>query len=594
MDQRASRVLIVDDMHVNRMILSSLLAVSGVASDQADSAQACLSLCEKNDYDLILLDHRMPDTDGVDTLLMLKQLFERQKRTVPVVCHTTEEGRQNINLYKAAGFADVLIKPIDPTLLSEVLLRYLPEKDKLTACRDEVNHMVRVQSAISGEAAGTDDQDPALSSTGFGENGADVLSEPSAPETLDYGEIDVSSELDLLPMWMKTVPHLDLTAGIRNCDGAVDYIDALYVFYTSMEEKADELEHFYQEGDLTMLRLHAHSLKSLSRLIGAKKLCEYAKNAEYAADEGDTESLKEIMPDLLSDFRMLRKHLAPLPDDENIKHLLYEDPSEKDALPPADHSRTVLFIHNNPGIVSTGIDNRLREARFTVISIPDEPDKIITHRFDADLVVYFPVTDEDSHIGITMNLLGEICQDDNKLLCLIGDQVDLKLALSSNGAHRVSKTYPRPMNMTRFLDDITAFSLSLQEFHRKKELFIVDDDADYRSVLQHWLSPSYHISCFGSGQELIEGLRVSIPDLILMDYEMPGMNGFEVMQQIRSDSKTEKIPVIFLTGKNDRDHVYKILKHKPDGYLLKTSQKDSLVDAIGRYFSESLFRESQL
>ncbi|MCR5339703.1 MAG: response regulator [Lachnospiraceae bacterium] len=57
-------------------------------------------------------------------------------------------------------------------------------------------------------------------------------------------------------------------------------------------------------------------------------------------------------------------------------------------------------------------------------------------------------------------------------------------------------------------------------------------------------------------------------------------------------SATEKIPVIFLTGENERDHVVKILKQKPDGYLLKTSQKDSLVDAIGRFFSESLFRES--
>ena len=121
-----SKVLIVDDVHINRMILSSLLASHGVSSDLAEGGQECLDLCEKNDYDLILLDHRMPEVDGVDTLVRLKEIFLRKGREIPVVCHTTEDARKNINLYKAAGFADVLIKPIQPKILSEILMRYLP------------------------------------------------------------------------------------------------------------------------------------------------------------------------------------------------------------------------------------------------------------------------------------------------------------------------------------------------------------------------------------------------------------------------------------------------------------------------------------
>ncbi len=114
MENKASRVLIVDDMFANRIILSSLLASRGITSDQVETERECIELCENNDYDLILLDHRMPDLDGVDTLVRLKEIFKTKKKKTPVVCHTTEEGRKNINLYKAAGFADVLIKPIDP------------------------------------------------------------------------------------------------------------------------------------------------------------------------------------------------------------------------------------------------------------------------------------------------------------------------------------------------------------------------------------------------------------------------------------------------------------------------------------------------
>ena len=122
-----SRVLIVDDMRVNRMILSSLLASHGVLADLAESGEECLTFCRENRYDLILLDHRMPGADGIDTLVQLKEIFKEQGREVPVVCHTVETGKENINLYKAAGFADVLIKPVQPQNLSELLTKYLPE-----------------------------------------------------------------------------------------------------------------------------------------------------------------------------------------------------------------------------------------------------------------------------------------------------------------------------------------------------------------------------------------------------------------------------------------------------------------------------------
>ena len=147
-------------------------------------------------------------------------------------------------------------------------------------------------------------------------------------------------------------------------------------------------------------------------------------------------------------------------------------------------------------------------------------------------------------------------------------------------------------NMQHFIDDMNYFSELLQEYHRPKSLFIVDDDPDYLTVLHHWLSPSYRVTCFTGASQLLDGLNVSLPDLILMDYEMPEMDGYELMTTLRNQRATKKIPIIFLTGKNDRDLVYRILEHKPDGYLLKTSQKDSLLEAIGGFFRETVFRES--
>ena len=262
-----SRVLIVDDMRVNRMILSSLLASNGVMADLAESGEECLKLCRENQYDLILLDHRMPGIDGVDTFVRLKEIFKEQGREVPVVCHTVEAAKDNINLYKAAGFADVLIKPIQPQRLSEVLMTYLPEGSV-------ENHQKR-----------------------------------------DDEETKLKEELAKLPGWLSGVPGLDLSYGMGNCETADDYLDALSVFAASIRDKADEIDRLLTEEDFSHYTLKVHSLKSMARLVGAVGLSEAAAEMEAAGKAGDFDAIREKTPKLLSAYRVYSDHLAPLAED---------------------------------------------------------------------------------------------------------------------------------------------------------------------------------------------------------------------------------------------------------------------------------------
>lgn len=558
MNNNASRVLIIDDLSVNRMILSSLLASRGVVSEQADSGFKCLEMVKAKDYDLILLDHRMPDMDGVDTLVQLKGIFREKGRSIPVICHTTEEGRKNINLYKAAGFSDVLIKPVDPEQLSELIMTYLPD----------TSDTPETKSALAEDRRSK---------------------EPLADDEL-------KDELDKLPLWLKIVPHIDLDAGIGCCGSAEDYIDALYIFRSSIDEKSDEIALYSRNKDWTLYRLAVHSLKSMSRLIGARNLSEIAADLEQKIDNKDYNAAEERTDELLSEYRRFIKPLDPLMEDDDIKHIM-DDAAEhaKEAhasTVSVDHSRSVLYINSAQGIAAKGIEKILSEKGFSVITVPDSPDAIINHRFDADIVVYYPKVEEDSHIGITMNLLGELCQDDSKLLCLTGDISDIDEAMNSKGSGRVSHTYPRPVEPSVFLDDMEYYSELLRDYHRMKTIFLVDDDPDYRSVIARWLTPHYSVSVFSSAHEMISGLAAVTPDLVLLDYEMPEMDGHELMGHLRSDPGTQMIPIIFLTGKNDRDHVFSILHYKPDGYLLKSLSKESLIDSVDRFFSESLFERS--
>ena len=76
------------------------------------------------------------------------------------------------------------------------------------------------------------------------------------------------------------------------------------------------------------------------------------------------------------------------------------------------------------------------------------------------------------------------------------------------------------------------------------------------------------------------------PDLILLDYEMSVTSGPQVLEMIRSETKTDTIPVIFLTGKGDRESVLKVLALKPDGYLLKSMEKAALLKSLEEFFEK--------
>ena len=87
-----------------------------------------------------------------------------------------------------------------------------------------------------------------------------------------------------------------------------------------------------------------------------------------------------------------------------------------------------------------------------------------------------------------------------------------------------------------------------------------------------------------SGLRAIKWLGSNKVDLILLDYEMPVTDGPQVLEMLRSDEETKGIPVIFLTGKDDKESVMSVLALKPEGYVLKTSGKNEIVNTVSKFF----------
>ena len=112
----------------------------------------------------------------------------------------------------------------------------------------------------------------------------------------------------------------------------------------------------------------------------------------------------------------------------------------------------------------------------------------------------------------------------------------------------------------------------------------MDDDPNYLNVVRQWLKSDYKVSMANSGLQAIKFLGKNKVDLILLDHEMPVTSGPQVLEMLRNDSETKNIPVMFLTGKSDKESVMAVVALKPEGYFLKNIQRGELLEKLQEFF----------
>lgn len=116
--------------------------------------------------------------------------------------------------------------------------------------------------------------------------------------------------------------------------------------------------------------------------------------------------------------------------------------------------------------------------------------------------------------------------------------------------------------------------------NEKPVVLIVDDNAMTLRSMKGLLEDEFQVMLANSGKKAFMMMERTRPDIILLDYEMPEMDGRAVLQQIRVNENYFDIPVIFLTGVNDREHISAALALRPAGYLLKPVAKARLLSTI--------------
>ncbi len=273
-----ARVLVVDDNAINRKVFRNLLKQTKVQVDEAESGMECLELVKENHYDIIFLDHMMPEMDGVETLHHMKTMQDYPCQTTPIVALTANAIQGAREMYLREGFDDFLSKPIQPEKLEKMIKGKLPK-----------------ELLVIGEALAKGMKEKEITEEISDEAGA-------KPEFPDIEGVNWDSAL-------KHLPDKELL------------METVYDFYSTMNGEADFLEHCYEnletdESARDSYRIKVHAMKSSAALIGLNGLSEKAKSLEMAAKDGDKEYLHEHTKEFLNEWRSYKEKLSVCIEEE--------------------------------------------------------------------------------------------------------------------------------------------------------------------------------------------------------------------------------------------------------------------------------------
>ena len=173
-------------------------------------------------------------------------------------------------------------------------------------------------------------------------------------------------------------------------------------------------------------------------------------------------------------------------------------------------------------------------------------------------------------------------------LFAIGNAEELDMLWKIVPKNMVITSFVRPIKVLDIAKNIVV-QLDIFYSNKRKTILCIDDSGVLLRKMKALLEDKYEVVLVNSAAMAIKFLTLRRPDLILLDYEMPIVNGAQVMQMIREDNDFKDIPIVFLTGKKDLHTVQNIVSLKPEGYILKSTEPEQIKREIDEFFEKRKF-----
>lgn len=260
-----ARILVVDDNAMNISVVEGLLKSTQIKVDKASGGLEALDLCAENFYDLILMDHMMPNIDGIETLHRLKA-SEGPNQDTPVIVLTANAVSGAKEMYEAEGFIDYMSKPIQGKPLEEKILEYLPDNRYVLVEYDKVEQDIfsKLWKAIANE---------------------------------------ISAEYRF--------KHIDVPSAVESAEGNKEtFRFLLQSFHDNASKNKKDILASYEAEDYTNYTIYVHALKSTSKMIGALALSEKSRLLELAGKEGKIDYIKDSHEEVMELFDQVMEEIT--------------------------------------------------------------------------------------------------------------------------------------------------------------------------------------------------------------------------------------------------------------------------------------------
>lgn len=284
-----AHVLSVDDNDMNLAVVRGLLKRTEIQLDTVADGKECMIYTRRKKYDLIFMDHMMPDPDGISTFHQIRQEADNPNADTPIVALTANAVAGSREEYLNEGFDDYLSKPIVVEKLEQMLQKYLPE-EKVFFQKEEVAR----QSGPDWE---------------------EILKDMPRENTMGQKAAEPSSKVPV-----EQEAFIVKEAGLPYCGNDADmYLEFLQAYYEQGQEYVKKLLSFHEEGDWQNYGIIAHAVKSTSMTIGAVGISEQAKQQELAAKEHNLEELEEHWKPFYQNYKAALREAAHMLEIEDFE-----------------------------------------------------------------------------------------------------------------------------------------------------------------------------------------------------------------------------------------------------------------------------------
>ena len=260
-----AKILIVDDSPVNLTVAEGLLEPLKMQVDTVTGGREAIDQISKEHYDIVFMDHMMPDIDGVEATHIIRRLHPDYD-DVPIIALTANAVEGTKEMFCREGMNDFIAKPIELRIMVAKVRQWLPVE--------------KIQKGYNAESANK--------------------------RTGEADDIDIE------------VADLNVKFAMEFLVSEALFWKVLKVFYNGIDKKAKLIQSLMEQEDWTNYTVEVHALKNSAKQIGAIPLSEKAAFLEKAGNARDTDTIHKLTDKMLEQYLGYKSTLAPFCEDENV------------------------------------------------------------------------------------------------------------------------------------------------------------------------------------------------------------------------------------------------------------------------------------